>query len=117
MHVSDFLIQHIQYVTVAPHPDRNSLDNLFRLLDGLDVLERDKMLAWMYLAFLAPAATEGSSETDEERLELRFGQFEQEFRRTGDRRVRTVPGPCGRDLYPGVPARVWGPGLPGRRHS
>jgi hypothetical protein len=52
--MTDYLIYHIQYVTVAPHPDRNSLDNLFRLLDHLDVLERDKMLEWMYLAFLAP---------------------------------------------------------------
>jgi len=47
MHMTDYLIYHIQYVTLAPHPDRNSLDNLFRLLDHLDVLERDRMLAWM----------------------------------------------------------------------
>ena len=50
--MSDFLIHHIQYVTLAPHPDRNSLDDLFRLLDKLDVFERDRMLAWMYLALL-----------------------------------------------------------------
>ena len=54
MQMSDFLIYHIQYVTLAPHPDRNSLDDLFRLLDGLDVFERDRMLTWMYLAFLKP---------------------------------------------------------------
>ena len=31
--MTDYLIHHIQYVTLAPHPDRNSLDNLFQLLD------------------------------------------------------------------------------------
>ena len=60
MHMTDYLIYHIQYVTLAPHPDRNSLDNLFRLLDHLDVLERDRMLAWMYLAFLEAPATPGN---------------------------------------------------------
>ena len=80
--MSDFLIYHIQYVTVAPHPDRNSLDNLFRLLDHLDVLERDKMLEWMYLAFLEAPAPQGAAETEEERFELRFGKFEEKFRHT-----------------------------------
>ena len=78
--MSDFLIYHIQYVTLAPHPDRNSLDNLFRLLDHLDVLERDRMLAWMYLAFLEPPATEGTAEAEEERFELRYNKFEEKFR-------------------------------------
>jgi len=78
--MSDFLIHHIQYVTLAPHPDRNSLDDLFGLLDGLDVFERDRMLAWMYLAFLEPPATRGTAE--EERLELRYNKFEQKFRHT-----------------------------------
>ena len=64
----------------APHPDRNSLDDLFRLLDGLDVFERDRMLAWMYLAFLEAPATQGTAETEEERLELRYTKFEQKFR-------------------------------------
>ena len=82
MHTSDFLVQHIQYATLAPHPDKNSLDHLFELLDSLDVLERDRMLAWMYFAFLEPPPTEGTAETEEERLELRFSMFEQEFRRT-----------------------------------
>jgi len=76
--VSDFLIHHIQYVTVAPHPDRNRLDDLFRLLDGLDVFERDRMLAWMYLAFLEPPATQATAE--EEKLELRYNKFERKFR-------------------------------------
>ena len=80
--MSDFLIYHIQYVTLAPHPDRNSLENLFRLLDALDVLERDKMLEWMYLAFLAPPAPQGAAETEEERFELRFSKFEEKFRHT-----------------------------------
>ena len=80
--MSDYLIYHIQYVTLAPHPDRNSLDNLFELLDGLDVLERDKMLAWMYLAFLAPPATQETAETDEERSERRYNKFEEKFRHT-----------------------------------
>ena len=82
MQMSDFLIHHIQYVTLAPHPDRNSLDDLFRLLDSLDVFERDRMLTWMYLAFLEPPATQGTAETDEERLELRYNKFEQKFRHT-----------------------------------
>ena len=76
--MSDFTIHHIQYVTLAPHPDRNNLDDLFRLLDGLEVFERDRMLAWMYLAFLEPPATQGT--TDEERLELRYNKFEHKFR-------------------------------------
>jgi hypothetical protein len=80
MHMSDFTIHHIQYVTQAPHPDRNSLDDLFRLLDSLDVFERDRMLAWMYLAFLEPPATQGTAE--EEKLELRYNKFEQKFRHT-----------------------------------
>ena len=42
--MADFSEYHIQYVTLAPHPDRNSLDDLFRLLDGLEVFERDRML-------------------------------------------------------------------------
>ena len=74
MHMTDFSISHIQYVTLAPHPDRNSLDNLFRLLDKLDVFERDRMLTWMYLAFLEAPATQGTAETEEERLELRLQQ-------------------------------------------
>lgn len=78
--MSDFLIHHIQYVTLAPHPDRNSLDTLFRLLDGLDVLERDRMLAWMYLAFLEAPAPQGTAETEEQRFELRFNKFEEKFR-------------------------------------
>ena len=78
--MSDFLIHHIQYVTLAPHPDRNSLDDLFRLLDGLDVFERDRMLAWMYLAFLEAPVTQGTAETEEERLELRYNKFEEKFR-------------------------------------
>ncbi len=78
--MSDFSICHIQYVTVAPHPDRNSLDDLFRLLDGLDVFERDRMLTWMYLAFLEAPATQETAETEEERLELRFNKFEEKFR-------------------------------------
>jgi hypothetical protein len=78
--MTDYLIHHIQYVTLVPHPDRNSLDNLFQLLDGLDVLERDRMLAWMYLAFLEPPATQETVESEEERFELRFGKFEETFR-------------------------------------
>ena len=78
--MSDFTIHHIQYVTQAPHPDRNSLDNLFRLLERLDVFERDRMLAWMYLALLEAPVTPGTAETEEERLELRYNKFEQKFR-------------------------------------
>ena len=80
MHTADFLIQHIQYVTLPPHPDRNSPDDLFRLLDSLEVFERDRMLAWMYLAFLEAPATRETAETEEERLELRYNKFEQKFR-------------------------------------
>lgn len=78
--MSDFLIPHIQYVTLPPHPDRNSPDDLFRRLDRLEVFERDRMLAWMYLAFLEAPARQGSAETEEERLELRYNKFEQKFR-------------------------------------
>ena len=80
MHMTDFLIHHIQYVTLAPHPDRNSLDALFLLLDNLDVFERDRMLTWMYLAFLEAPVTQGTAETEEERLELRYNKFEEKFR-------------------------------------
>ena len=80
--MTDFLIHHIQYVTLAPHPDRNNLDNLFQLLDGLDVLERDRMLAWMYLAFLEPPTTQETAETEEERFEVRYNKFEEKFRQT-----------------------------------
>jgi hypothetical protein len=82
MPMSDFLIHHIQYVTVAPHPDRNSLDDLFRLLDSLDVFERDRVLTWMYLAFLEAPATHATVKTEEERLELRYNRFEEKFRQT-----------------------------------
>jgi hypothetical protein len=80
--MADFQIYHIQYVTLAPHPDRNSLDDLFRLLDGLDVFERDRMLAWMYLAFLEPSAPQRTAETEEERLESRYNKFQHKFRHT-----------------------------------
>lgn len=80
--MSDFQIYHIQYVTLAPHPDRNTIDDLFRLLDSLDVFERDRMLTWMYLAFIEPPARPGTSETEEERLELRYNKFEEKFRHT-----------------------------------
>jgi len=78
--MSDFSIHHIQYVTLPPHPDRNTPDNLFQLLDGLDVFERDRMLVWMYLAFLEPPETHGTAETEEEKLELRYSRFEEKFR-------------------------------------
>ena len=78
--MTDFLIPHIQYITLPPHPDRNSPDDLFRLLDSLDVFERDRMLAWMYLAFLEAPAKQGAAETEEERLELRYNKFEEKFR-------------------------------------
>lgn len=78
--MTDFLMPHIQYVTLPPHPDRNSADDLFRLLDSLDVFERDRMLAWMYLAFLEAPASRETAETEEERLELRYNKFEQTFR-------------------------------------
>jgi hypothetical protein len=78
--MSDFLIHHIQYVTLPPHPDRNTPDDLFRLLDKLDVFERDRMLAWMYLAFLEAPVTAEAAETEEERLERRYNKFEQKFR-------------------------------------
>ena len=80
--MSDFAIQHIQYVTLPPHPDRNGPDDLFRLLDNLDVFERDRMLTWMYLAFLEAPAKQEAAETEEERLELRFNKFEEKFRHT-----------------------------------
>lgn len=80
--MADFLIQHIQYVTLAPHPDRNSLDDLFRLLDTLDVFERDRMLTWMYLAFLEAPSKQATAETEEDRLELRYNKFEEKFRQT-----------------------------------
>ncbi len=80
MDMTDFLILHIQYVTLAPHPDRNSLDDLFRLLDSLDVFERDRMLTWMYLAFLEAPVMAGTAETEEERLQLRYNKFEDKFR-------------------------------------
>lgn len=80
--MSDFLIHHVQYVTLAPHPDRNSLDHLFELLDSLDVFERDRMLTWMYLAFLEAPARPGTVETEEERLEFRYNKFEEKFRHT-----------------------------------
>jgi hypothetical protein len=80
--MTDYLIHHIQYVTLAPHPDRNSLDELFRLLDGLDVLERDRMLAWMYLAFLEPPPTRETAKTEEEAFERRYNKFEEKFRHT-----------------------------------
>ncbi len=78
--MSDFSIYHIQYVTLPPHPDRNSPDDLFRLLDSLDVFERDRMLPWMYLAFLEAPVTQGTTETEEKRLELRYNKFEHKFR-------------------------------------
>lgn len=78
--MSDFLLHHIQYVTLAPHPERNSLDDLFRQLDSLDVFERDRMLAWMYLAFLEAPARQAAEATEEERLELRYNKFEEKFR-------------------------------------
>lgn len=83
MHMSDFSEYHLQYVTLAPHPDRNSLDDLFRLLDSLEVFERDRMLTWMYLAFLEAPATPGTTEREEERLELRYNKFEEKFRHAG----------------------------------
>ena len=82
MHMTDFSIHHIQYVTLAPHPDRNSLDDLFRRLDNLDVFERDRMLTWMYLAFLEGPVRQKAEETEEERLELRYNKFEEKFRHT-----------------------------------
>lgn len=78
--MSDFTIQHIQYVTLPPHPDKNSPDDLFRLLDDLDVFERDRMLTWMYLAFLEAPTTEKKTAAEEERLELRYNRFKQKFR-------------------------------------
>jgi hypothetical protein len=78
--MTDFSIHHIQYVTLAPHPDRNNLDDLFRLLDSLDVFERDRMLTWMYLVFLEAPLRPGTAETEEERLELRYNKFEEKFR-------------------------------------
>ncbi len=78
--MTDYLIYHIQYVTLAPHPDRNSVENLFQLLDDLDVLERDRMLAWMYLAFLEPPPTQETAQTDEERSLRRYYRFEEKFR-------------------------------------
>lgn len=78
--MADFTIHHIQYVTLPPHPDRNSPDDLFRLLDSLNVFERDRMLTWMYLAFLEAPATQSAAETEEERLEQRYNKFEQKFR-------------------------------------
>lgn len=78
--MTDFLMHHIQYVTLPPHPDRNSPDDLFRLLDSLDVFERDRMLTWMYLAFLEAPTRPGAAETEEERLELRYNKFEHKFR-------------------------------------
>ena len=82
MYMTDYLIHHIRYVTSAPHPERNSLDNLFELLDGLDVLERDRMLAWMYLAFLEPPPARETAETEEERSQRRYTTFEEKFRHT-----------------------------------
>ena len=78
--MSDFQIYHIQYVTLVPHPDKNRLDDLFGLLDGLDVFERDRMLTWMYLALLEAPARQGAGEAEEERLELRYNKFEEKFR-------------------------------------
>lgn len=78
--MSDFSQYHIQYVTLPPHPDRNSPDDLFRLLDSLEVFQRDRMLTWMYLAFLEAPVTQETAETEEERLELRYNKFEQKFR-------------------------------------
>ena len=78
--MTDYLIHHIQYVTLAPHPDRNTLDDLFCLLDNLDVFERDRMLAWMYLAFLEPPTMQETAETEDKRLELRYNKFEEKFR-------------------------------------
>jgi hypothetical protein len=80
MHMTDFSIHHIQYVTLAPHPDRSSFDDLFRLLESLDVFERDRMLTWMYLAFLEGPAKQVAAETEEERLERRYNKFEHKFR-------------------------------------
>ena len=78
--MADFSEYHIQYVTIAPHSDRNSLDDLFRLLDGLEIFERDRMLVWMYLAFLEGPATQETAEREEESLELRYNKFEHKFR-------------------------------------
>jgi hypothetical protein len=44
------------------------------------VFERDRMLTWMYLAFLEAPVRPGAAETEEERLELRYEKFEQQFR-------------------------------------
>ena len=79
--MADFLEQHIQYVTLPPHPDRDTPDNLFQQLDSLDVFERDRMLVWMYLAFLEPPERHGTAETEEEKLELRYNRFEEKVRR------------------------------------
>jgi len=78
--MADFLMPHIQYVTIPPHPDRSTPDNLFRLLDSLEVFERDRILVWMYLAFLEPPEKQGTAETEEEKLELRYNRFEKKFR-------------------------------------
>jgi len=78
--MTDFLIRHIQYVTLPPHPDRNTPANLFRVLDSLDVFERDRMLLWTYLAFLTPPETQRTAEAEEEKLELRYNRFEEKFR-------------------------------------
>ena len=50
--MSDSVLHHIQHVTLPPHLDRSSPDDLSRLLDSLDVFERDRMLTGMHLAFL-----------------------------------------------------------------
>jgi hypothetical protein len=79
-HTTDFSMHHIQYVTLPPQPDRNTSDNLFRLLDRLEVFERDRMLLWAYLALLTPPDTRGAAVTEEEKLELRYNRFEEKFR-------------------------------------
>ena len=104
--MADFSEYHIQYVTLAPHPDRNSLDDLFRLLDGLEVFERDRMLVWMYLAFLE-APSNGKRQRERKKglnsvtTSLRRSSVSR-HRRFQPFLVHAVP-----DLYPGLSSGVW----------
>ena len=106
MHMSDFAIHHIQYVTLPPHPDRNTPNDLFQLLDKLDVFERDRMLTWMYLAFLEAPVTQDTAETEEQRGLSCATTSSRKVSSRRFRRIRALSGPCGRDLHPGLSSRV-----------
>ena len=82
MHMTDFLIQHIQYVTLAPHPDRNSLDDLFRLLDTWMCLRETECSHGCTLRSSSPPQRKERQRQRKKGLNVRYNKFEEKFRHT-----------------------------------